>query len=127
MYKLAVFARRLFKTVANSASCERAFSRMKLVHSKNRNHLSPEQVNKLLFISINSPILRRDGLGRIIALIDSDEDDEDDEYELTVAPLVVRQQLAMQAVPEPPATTSEEVPHARQQMRITSMLGPNAP
>ena len=126
-YELAVFARRLFKTVANSASCERAFSRMKLVHSKNRNRLSPERVNKLLFISINSPILRRDGLGRITALIDSDEDDEDDEYELTVAPLVVRQQLAMQAVPEPPATTPEEVPHARQQMRITSMLGPNTP
>ena len=100
---------------------------MKLIHSKNRNRLSPERVNKLLFISINSPILRRDGLGRITALIDSDEDDEDDEYELTVAPLVVRQQLAMQAVPEPPATTPEEVPHARQQMRITSMLGPNAP
>ena len=127
-YELAVFAHRLFKTVANSASCERAFSRMKLVHSKNRNRLSPERVNKLLFISINSPVLRRDGPGRITALIDSDEDAEDDEYELTVAPLVVQQQIAMQAVPEPPATTPEEVPPgARQQMRITSMLGPNAP
>ena len=85
-------------------------------------------MNKLLFISINSPILRRDGLGRIIALINSDKDAKDDEYELTVAPLVVQQQIAMQAVPELPATTPEEVPPgARQQMRITLMLGPNAP
>ena len=63
---------------------------MKLIHSKNRNCLSPNRVNKLLFISINSPILRRDGPDRIIALINSNEDDEDDEYVLAVAPLILQ-------------------------------------
>ena len=103
---------------------------MKLVHSKNRNRLSPDRVNKLLFISINRPVLRRDGPGRITALIDSDEDDEDDEYVLAVAPLILQPQAlhAVQTAPEMRVIDAPgEVPHARQQMRITSMLGTNAP
>ncbi|QGA15507.1 hypothetical protein EYB26_003165 [Talaromyces marneffei] len=51
--KLASFANRLIHTVANSVTAERAFSLMNLQHTKIRNRLSVEQVEKLLFLQIN--------------------------------------------------------------------------
>ncbi|QGA14809.1 hypothetical protein EYB26_002465 [Talaromyces marneffei] len=49
--KLASFANRLIHTVANSVTAERAFSLMNLQHTKIRNRLSVEQVEKLLFFT----------------------------------------------------------------------------
>jgi Protein of unknown function (DUF 659)/hAT family C-terminal dimerisation region len=56
---LAEFAMRISKATANSVPSERAFSSMKAVHSLTRNRLTPERVNKLLFITVNTKILNR--------------------------------------------------------------------
>jgi hypothetical protein len=74
---LTLFTMRLLKTVANSAACERAFSHMKRLHSKVRNRLDPERVNKLLFIAINEPILRQSTPWESLCF-DSDDDDNND-------------------------------------------------
>lgn len=55
---LASYAKRLINTVANSAAAERAFSSMNLQHTKHRNALKVEQVDKLLFIQINKRQIR---------------------------------------------------------------------
>jgi hypothetical protein len=55
---LASFAKRLINTVANSAAAERAFSAMNLQHTKLRNSLPIEKVEKLLFIQINKKQMR---------------------------------------------------------------------
>jgi hypothetical protein len=57
--------------------CERAFSALNLLHTKTRNALTPERVNKLLYVQINSRTLRRDALVEKL-LEDEDEDEEDD-------------------------------------------------
>jgi hypothetical protein len=56
---LALLADRIFRTVANSVPCERSFSSMNTTHSITRNRLTPERVNKLLFIQINLRVLGR--------------------------------------------------------------------
>jgi hAT family C-terminal dimerisation region len=56
---LAVLATRMLKTIANSCPSERAFSAMKATYTITRNRLTPERVNKLLFIQINRRVLRR--------------------------------------------------------------------
>jgi hypothetical protein len=55
---LASYAKRLINTVANSAAAERAFSNMNLQHTKHRNGLTVEQVERLLFIQINRRQMR---------------------------------------------------------------------
>jgi hypothetical protein len=57
--------------------CERAFSALNQLYIKTRNALTPERVNKLLYIQINSRTLRRDALAGK-TLRDEDEDKEDD-------------------------------------------------
>jgi len=42
--------------------CERAFSALHQLHTKTRNALTPERVDKLLYIQINSRTLKRDAL-----------------------------------------------------------------
>jgi hypothetical protein len=57
--------------------CERAFNALNQLYIKTRNALTPERVNKLLYIQINSRKLRRDILARK-TLRDEDKDKEDD-------------------------------------------------
>ena len=51
---------RFLHTLANSVPCERNFSSMNILHSKTRNRLEPEVVDKLLYIQINRRVLRRE-------------------------------------------------------------------
>jgi hypothetical protein len=74
---LAQLADRVLYILVNSMPCERAFSALNLLHTKTRNALTPERVNKLLYIQINSRTLRRDGLVEKLPE-DEDEDEEDD-------------------------------------------------
>ena len=67
----------MLHTLANSVPCERAFSALNLLHTKTRNALTPERVNKLLYVQINSRTLRRDTFVEKI-LEDEDEDEEND-------------------------------------------------
>ena len=55
---LGKFARRLFSTPANSVSSERAFSIQNIIHTKLRNTLSAEKVDKLTYIYMNARILK---------------------------------------------------------------------
>jgi hypothetical protein len=57
--------------------CERAFSALNLLHIKTRNALTPERVNKLLYVQINSRTLRRDALVEKL-FKDEDKNKEDD-------------------------------------------------
>jgi uncharacterized protein (DUF4415 family) len=54
---LAPLALRLYNSVANSVASERSFSTMNFVHSKTRNRLSAEKVNKLVYIQMNDSVL----------------------------------------------------------------------
>jgi hypothetical protein len=74
---LSQLADRVLHTLANSVPCERAFSTLNQLHTKTRNALTPERVNKLLYIQINRRTLRRDALAEKL-LEDEDEDEEDD-------------------------------------------------
>jgi hypothetical protein len=56
---LAKLATRVFHTLANEVPSERVFSAMKTLHSKTRNRLTEERVDKLLFIQINLRTLNR--------------------------------------------------------------------
>jgi hAT family C-terminal dimerisation region len=70
-------ADRMLYILVNSVPCERAFSALNFLYIKTRNALTPERVNKLLYIQINSRTLRRDGLVEKLPE-DEDEDEEDD-------------------------------------------------
>jgi hypothetical protein len=74
---LAQLADRVLHTLANSVPCERAFSALNLVHTKTRNALTPERVNMLLYVQINSRTLRRDPL--VEKLLEDEDEDEDDD------------------------------------------------
>jgi len=50
---IGTFASRLFSAPANSVASERAFSTQNLIHTKSRNHLLSDHVNKLMFIYMN--------------------------------------------------------------------------
>jgi hypothetical protein len=79
---LAQLADRVLHTLANSVPCERAFSALNQLHTKTRNALTPERVNKLLYIQINSRTLRRDALvGKLLEDENEDEDEDEDEDE----------------------------------------------
>lgn len=58
---LATLASRLFKTPANSVPSERAFSTQNLIHTKTRNRLDAQRVNKLTYVHINQRALDRCG------------------------------------------------------------------
>jgi hypothetical protein len=59
---LSAFASRLLNTIANSVLSERVWSSMNYIHSKSRNRLSLDTVDKLLFIYINSRTLQHIGI-----------------------------------------------------------------
>jgi hAT family C-terminal dimerisation region len=70
--------------LVNSVPCERAFSALNLLYIKTRNALTPERVNKLLYIQINSRTLRRDGLVEKLPEDEDEDEDEDEEDDLMV-------------------------------------------
>ena len=57
-YELSSFTLRLLNTIGNSVPSERVWSNMNYIHSKSRNRLLLETVNKLLYIYNNLQILR---------------------------------------------------------------------
>jgi hAT family C-terminal dimerisation region len=70
---LSRLADRLIHTLANSVPCERNFSLMNNPHSKARNRLTPERVDKLLYIKINRWTLNRK---ITVNILEIDEEDE---------------------------------------------------
>ena len=54
---LATLASRLFKTPANSVPSERAFSTQNLIHTKTRNRLDTQRVDKLTYVHVNQRVL----------------------------------------------------------------------
>jgi hAT family C-terminal dimerisation region len=74
---LSKLADRILHTLANSVPCERNFSSLNVLHSKLRNALTVERVDKLLYIQINRRTLRGEGLYRVL----EDEDIEDEDIE----------------------------------------------
>jgi hAT family C-terminal dimerisation region len=62
--------------LANSIPCERAFNALNQLYTKTRNTLTPERVDKLLYIQINSRTLRRDAL---VKELPEDEDEEEED------------------------------------------------
>jgi hAT family C-terminal dimerisation region len=63
---LSTFAVRLLNTIANSVPSERVWSNMNYIHSKARNRLSLDTVDKLLFIYNNSRVLKQLGMDNLI-------------------------------------------------------------
>jgi hAT family C-terminal dimerisation region len=57
--ELASFAERLIRITANSVVSERAWSAMNFIHSKSRNSLLVDTVDKLIFIYMNYRALRK--------------------------------------------------------------------
>lgn len=47
---LTRLAIRLFSVIANSAGCERTFSDFGIIHTKHRNHLSPQKVHQMTLV-----------------------------------------------------------------------------
>jgi hypothetical protein len=64
--------------------CERAFSALNQLHTKTRNALTPERVDKLLYIQINSRTLRRDALVKELPEDEDEDEDEEEEDDLVV-------------------------------------------
>ena len=60
--------------MANSASTEPNFSSIKSIHSATRNRLTPERINKLLFIHINSRVLGRELMPGLKGIVQLDPD-----------------------------------------------------
>ncbi|KAF4142636.1 hAT family C-terminal dimerization region [Phytophthora infestans] len=75
-------AKRVFRCTAGSSVAERNFSAHGFVHSKLRNRLAPERVEKLVHIYFNARNIRDEDievyteLDDILRLIDEDEEDE---------------------------------------------------
>ena len=77
----------MFRTTANSVPSERAFSAMKAIHSPTRNKLTPERVNKLLFVYFNTRVLDREPMKED----DAEElhsDVSEDDFQYTMQPFV---------------------------------------
>jgi hypothetical protein len=81
---LSQLADRVLHTLANSVPCERAFSALNQLHTKTRNALTPERVDKLLYIQINSRTLRRDALVKELPEDEDEDEDEEEEDDLVV-------------------------------------------
>jgi hypothetical protein len=60
--------------MANSASAEPNFSSIKSIHLATRNRLMLERINKLLFIHINSSVLRRELMPGLNDTVELDPD-----------------------------------------------------
>lgn len=59
---LAKLGNRIFQCPGNSVPSERAFSAQNFIHSKMRNRLNPEKIDKLIYIYMNSHVIRgKDG------------------------------------------------------------------
>jgi hAT family protein len=56
--ELSEIAIRLYNTTANSVASERSFSSMNFIHSKTRNQLQSESVDKLVYIQMNHRYIR---------------------------------------------------------------------
>jgi len=73
---LFVIAEKVFNFPTSSASTERSFSNDSFIHSKSRNRLAPERVQKLLYIRSNaSHVLPKDASGNYY--VDSDYDSDE--------------------------------------------------
>jgi hypothetical protein len=75
---LAQLADRVLYILVNLILCKRAFSALNQLYIKTRNALTPEQVDKLLYIQINSRTLRRDALVGKRLKDENDEDEDED-------------------------------------------------
>jgi hypothetical protein len=60
--ELAAFVRTMLVTPANSVPSERAWSTMNFVHTKQRNRLNLDTLNKLIFIYLNELSLRNENI-----------------------------------------------------------------
>jgi hypothetical protein len=80
---LAALAIRLWNTIANEVPCERAFSTLRNTKSKIRNRLTDENVDKLLFIHINTRVFARKAKLQRGSSDDGSDDDSDDEVIMT--------------------------------------------
>ncbi|KAF7173370.1 hypothetical protein CNMCM6106_007473 [Aspergillus hiratsukae] len=76
--ELADLALRIFDTPANSVPSERAFSTMNLTHTRHRNRLKVEKVDKICYIHINRRILDRNKIAveKVKKRIDQLDDEE---------------------------------------------------
>jgi hAT family C-terminal dimerisation region len=90
---LAKLAIRVFYILANEVSSERVFSAMKILHSKPRNRLTEDRVDKLLFIQINLRTLRRrkrQSESQNEEIDESESEDEMDGSPYQIVPWVVQ-------------------------------------
>jgi hypothetical protein len=83
--QLAQLAVRIFETIANSVSSERAFSAMGLIVTKLRNRLGPEKADKLIFIYMNQRVLDKHGDILLGDWVDKSDNDQVDLEELLLA------------------------------------------
>jgi hypothetical protein len=75
---LAEIAIRMLTIPTSSASSERVWSIFSFIHSKRRNRLQNQKVEKLVFIYMNATLLdENDKVDYSAALIENDEDSED--------------------------------------------------
>jgi Ran GTPase-activating protein (RanGAP) involved in mRNA processing and transport len=81
---LSQLADRVLYILANSVLCERAFSALNQLYTKTRNALTPERVNKLLYIQINSRTFRRDALVKNLSEDKNEDKDEKEDDDLMV-------------------------------------------
>ena len=95
---LAVLAIRMVKTLANSCPSERAFSTLKATHTNTRNRLQPDRVNKLLFIQINSRVLKRD-LTTKRAVVSAEDEEDADVEEALAEPVLELQSADLEMAP----------------------------
>jgi hypothetical protein len=79
--QLQPIALRIFSVATPTASCERSFSNQGCIHSKLRNSISTERVEKLVFIRANHPIIDEQTTG--IALSEHSSSDDDSSEGLT--------------------------------------------
>ena len=90
---LAELSMRLFETPANSVPSERAFSTMNLTHTRYRNRLKVEKVDKICYIHINRRILDRKKVPRdkVKKRIDQLNDEEALELEESLPAVIDRE------------------------------------
>lgn len=81
--ELSKYALRLSQTTANTVVSERSFSCLKLIQTRLRNRLSPDKLNKLLFIKFNMNTLHPPATTRKrkrdTSVVDVDAEDQDED------------------------------------------------
>jgi len=78
---LGTLCNRLFSTPANSVPSERSFSAQNYIHSKMRNSLKPDCVDKLTYIYMNSRIFNARKEGNQLLTADEEEEMEEEMLE----------------------------------------------